>query len=66
MYLIVKRILDIVLALILLLIVLPIFLIIILLQLLFNNADVFYLQKRIGLRNKTFSIYKFSTMLKNS
>lgn len=48
------------------LLIAPIILIIIALQLLFNKADVFYLQNRIGLNNKDFKIIKFSSMLKNS
>ena len=31
-----------------------------------SEGEVFYLQQRIGYRNKTFLIYKFATMLKNS
>jgi lipopolysaccharide/colanic/teichoic acid biosynthesis glycosyltransferase len=31
-----------------------------------GEGYIFYLQKRIGLKNKYFNIYKFATMLKNS
>jgi len=65
MYLISKRIFDFVGSLILIIILVP-FLVVIIILLLFNKQDVFYLQKRLGLNNKYFKIYKFSTMLKNS
>ena len=66
MYLFFKRSFDIILSGILIIIVSPVFLVIIFLQIIFNKSDIFYSQKRIGLRNKTFGILKFSTMLKDS
>ena len=31
-----------------------------------SEGEIFFLQKRIGFKNKTFKIFKFATMLKNS
>ena len=66
MYIFIKRLSDYILATILFVGISPLFLVIILFQTLFNKADIFYLQKRVGFRNKTFGIFKFSTMLKDS
>lgn len=33
---------------------------------LFNHGEVFYIQNRIGYKNRTFGIIKFTSMLKNS
>lgn len=61
-----KRFFDLVLAFVALLFLIPIFIPIILLLLLTGEHRVFYLQERIGLKNKKFKICKFATMLKNS
>lgn len=66
MYKILKRIIDLTLALIALLLLSPILLPISLLLLVTGEREVFYFQKRLGYKNKTFNIYKFATMLKNS
>jgi lipopolysaccharide/colanic/teichoic acid biosynthesis glycosyltransferase len=66
MYLLVKRFFDILLALVLLIILLPFFIIIVILLLLTGEHAVFYFQRRIGYKNREFSIWKFATMLKNS
>ena len=66
MYLYVKRFFDFVAALAAVLILLPFFLIIIILLKFTGEGEIFYLQKRIGLHNRYFNIYKFATMLKNS
>ncbi len=66
MYLYIKRFFDIVASLAVLLILTPFLLIIIILLKFSGEGEIFYLQKRIGLRNRYFNIYKFATMLKNS
>lgn len=66
MYIVIKRLFDLALSLFLIIVLLPVFISIIFIQILFNKADVFYLQKRIGYKNITFGIIKFSTMAKNS
>lgn len=66
MYHFLKRILDLLIAGVTFLIFLPLFLPICILQLLTGEGYVFYFQKRIGLKNKYFNIWKFATMLKNS
>jgi lipopolysaccharide/colanic/teichoic acid biosynthesis glycosyltransferase len=44
----------------------PIILTIMLILSITGEGEVFYKQKRIGYKNRTFYIYKFATMLKNS
>jgi lipopolysaccharide/colanic/teichoic acid biosynthesis glycosyltransferase len=44
----------------------PVFLVIILILKFSGEGEVFYLQERVGFKNKLFFIYKFATMLKNS
>lgn len=44
----------------------PLFIVIIFLLKLTAEGEIFYLQERVGFNNKTFKIYKFATMLKNS
>lgn len=66
MYRLLKRILDIVIALVGLIILSPLFLVIILILSVTGEREIFYRQKRIGLHNTTFGIYKFATMVKNS
>ncbi len=66
MYLFLKRALDIlVAAMALILLAIPFIIIAILLRLT-AEGEVFYLQDRVGYKNKTFRIWKFATMLKNS
>ena len=61
-----KRLIDINLALIALLLLMP-FLIPVSLVLLFTGEhEILYLQKRVGYKNRTFKIWKFATMMKNS
>ena len=60
------RIIDILLSLLLLLILLPFFIPIIVILLLTGEHKVFYLQTRVGYKNKDFKIIKFATMLSNS
>jgi len=66
MYSFLKRGLDLVLALITLIILSPLFIIIVIALKLTGEGEVFYWQKRIGLKNEYFHICKFATMLKNS
>lgn len=66
MYLFIKRVLDILIALIALIILSPLLIIIICLLTITGEHEIFYLQKRIGYKNKPFNIIKFATMLKNS
>ncbi len=66
MYKLTKRIIDLLIAGITFLIMLPIFLPIVIALRLTGEGEVFYFQKRIGLKNKYFDIWKFATMLKNS
>lgn len=65
-YTTIKRILDLTVSVIGLIILLPLFIIIILILKVTGEREVFYLQERIGKNNKTFAIYKFATMLKDS
>jgi lipopolysaccharide/colanic/teichoic acid biosynthesis glycosyltransferase len=62
----VKRIIDFLLALLAILILIPFLLPVCILLLLTGEHEVFYLQNRIGCKNKKFKIWKFATMLKNS
>lgn len=66
MYLTIKRILDVVIALALLIVLSPIFIIIMLLLSLTGERQVFYHQERVGFKKRKFKIWKFATMLKNS
>tara|TARA_X000000950_G_scaffold225907_1_gene272616 strand:+ start:30375 stop:31046 length:672 start_codon:yes stop_codon:yes gene_type:complete len=66
MYLITKRIFDIISSMIALLLLSPLFLPIMILLKLTSEGEVFYFQERIGKNNKPFKIFKFATMLKNS
>ena len=65
-YQILKRFFDFLLSLTGLVCIAPVFLVIILILKFSGEGEVFYLQERIGLKNKPFYIYKFATMLKNS
>lgn len=66
MYLITKRIFDIISSTIALLLFSPLFIPIMILLKLTSEGEVFYLQERVGMNNKPFKIFKFATMLKNS
>lgn len=66
MYLSIKRILDVVIALAMLIVLSPIFIIIMLLLSLTGEREIFYHQERVGFKNRRFKIWKFATMLKNS
>lgn len=66
MYPFIKRFFDILFSLLALLVLSPLLLPIILLLKITGEGEVFYLQKRMGFRNREFFIWKFATMLKNS
>ncbi|ANH80923.1 sugar transferase [Niabella ginsenosidivorans] len=66
MYPFFKRLIDLFVSLIVLCILLPFMLPIVIILLLTGEHYVFYLQKRIGYKNRYFNIIKFATMLKNS
>ena len=60
------RIIDVLLALLALLVLLPLSIPIVVILLLTGEHKVFYLQTRVGYKNKDFKIIKFATMLSNS
>jgi len=66
MYPLLKRTADIAFALLGLCLLLPFFLPLLLLLRLTGEGEVFYRQSRVGHLNRTFGIWKFATMLKNS
>ena len=66
MYDFVKRAFDILIASVGILLVSPFLIVTIVLLRFTGEREVFYLQKRIGFKNKYFHIYKFATMLKDS
>lgn len=66
MYLLFKRLLDIIVSIVALTLLLPLFIPIIILLRITAEGEVFYFQERIGLNNSRFQIWKFATMLKNS
>lgn len=66
MYLILKRLIDILLSTLVLLLLLPVFLPIIIGLKVTGEGEVLYLQKRVGYKNKFFRIWKFATMVKDS
>ena len=61
-YRLLKRLLDFIFSFFLIILFIPLFLIIAIIIKLDSKGDVFYIQKRIGKKNKTFSCYKFRTM----
>jgi len=66
MYIFIKRLIDLVIAGITFILMLPLFIPIVIALKLTGEGEVFYYQKRIGLKNTNFDIWKFATMLKNS
>ena len=60
------RIIDVLLSLLALLVLLPLFIPIIVILFLTGEHKVFYMQTRVGYKNKNFKIIKFATMLSNS
>lgn len=66
MYLLVKRFFDFFFSLIALILLSPLLIPVMIILKLTGEREVFYLQKRIGHKNKEFNIWKFATMIKNS
>ncbi len=66
MYKLIKRIIDILIATIALVVLSPLLIPSVIILLLSGEHEVFYLQKRIGYKNRIFNIWKFATMVKNS
>ena len=66
MYPLIKRFLDVVIALIIILLITPLLVPLIITLKFTGEKEIFFLQKRVGFKNKHFHIFKFSTMLKDS
>lgn len=66
MYLIFKRILDIFFSTLAVFLLSPVLILIIVVLKFSAEGEVFYLQERVGFKNKNFMIFKFATMIKNS
>ena len=66
MYLIVKRMMDICLAGIALVVLLPLLIPVMIILRCTGEGEIFFKQKRLGLRNREFFVWKFATMLKDS
>ena len=66
MYLITKRLFDLISSLFAVILILPLAIPVIIVLKLTSEGEVFYFQERIGFLNKKFKIFKFATMLKNS
>jgi len=62
----VKRLLDIVLSCTALVVLVPFLIPVIIILRLTGEGEVFYIQERVGRGGKSFGLYKFATMLKNS
>ncbi len=66
MYFLFKRFFDILFSSIVILILFPLFAPVMIILKFTGEGEIFYFQKRIGLKNKHFEVFKFATMLKNS
>lgn len=66
MYRLIKRFTDLIIATIALILLSPVFVLVIIILMLTGEHEVFYLQERIGYKNRPFKIWKFATMRKNS
>lgn len=66
MYNFLKRILDLFVAIFALIVLSPIFIVSILILSVTGEREVFYPQKRVGLKQKDFKMWKFATMMKDS
>ena len=62
----IKRLIDLFIAIVALVLLSPLFTIIIIILKCTGEGEIFYLQQRLGFLNKKFNIIKFATMLKNS
>jgi len=65
-YKVLKRVLDLFIASVAAILLLPVFVPAIIILLLTGEHEVFYLQKRVGFKNRLFYIWKFATMVKDS
>ncbi|MDP4283935.1 MAG: sugar transferase [Bacteroidota bacterium] len=66
MYKLLKRAIDLLIVTIVLILLSPVFIPVMIILLLTGEHEVFYLQKRVGYKNKPFYIWKFATMQKGS
>tara|TARA_Y100001935_G_C17252862_1_gene481980 strand:+ start:249 stop:920 length:672 start_codon:yes stop_codon:yes gene_type:complete len=66
MYLMTKRLFDIILSSIAIILILPLLILIVIILKSSGEGEVFYFQDRVGYKNKNFKIFKFATMIKNS
>ena len=66
MYNFVKRILDLIIAIASLVILSPVLIVSIIILSVTGEREIFYLQTRVGYKQKEFKIWKFATMMKNS
>ncbi len=66
MYHFLKRFFDLFFSSIVILFLIPLFLPVIIVLKFTGEGEIFYFQKRIGINNKEFKVFKFATMLKNS
>ena len=66
MYKLVKRSLDFIVSLIVIILLLPFILPLSIVLRFTAEGEIFYLQERMGFKNRKFKIFKFATMLKNS
>ena len=66
MYSILKRIIDVLISVIFLLVISPVFLVCIVILTFTGEHEIWYVQKRVGYKNKRFNIIKFATMVNNS
>lgn len=57
-----KRIIDVIISLLIVILTLPLLIIISILLVYYNKGNLFFRQKRVGLREKLFTLYKFKTM----
>ena len=62
----IKRLIDLFIAFIALFILSPLFIIVSIILKFTAEGEIFYLQERLGFKNKKFNIIKFATMMKNS
>lgn len=66
MYLFIKRIMDLIIAIVALIILSPLFIVVIIILAFTGEGEVFYPQMRVGYKQKEFKIWKFATMVKDS
>ena len=62
----IKRLLDLIIALVALVILSPLFIVVSIILKFTGEGEIFYLQERLGFKNKKFNIIKFATMIKDS